>query len=107
VGREARRQRWNAPVDLHILGMGASYVVMLTAFYVDNGKNLPIWRHLPHVMYWLVPSGVGVPLIVRALRQYRNIISHPDALPMAGLGVPAKSAAYPQEQGISTRRQEV
>ena len=27
--------------------MGASYILLLTAFYVDNGKNLPLWRELP------------------------------------------------------------
>jgi hypothetical protein len=34
---------------------------------MDNGQNLPVWRHLPHVTYWLVPFVVGVPLIVRAV----------------------------------------
>jgi hypothetical protein len=24
--------------------MGASFIFMITAFYVDNGKNLPLWR---------------------------------------------------------------
>ncbi len=72
VGRTARRSRWKMPVDLHIVGMGASYILMLTAFYVDNGKNLPVWRNLPHVTYWLLPSVVGVPLIMRALFGYRE-----------------------------------
>jgi len=53
----ARRPRW------HLAGMGLSYVVMLTAFYVDNGKNLPVWRDLPHIAYWIAPAAVGVPLI--------------------------------------------
>jgi hypothetical protein len=33
-------------------GMSLSYVLMLIAFYVDNGKQLPIWKDLPHVTYW-------------------------------------------------------
>jgi len=66
MGRAARRQRWNTPIDLHIIGMGASYIVMLTAFYVDNGKSLPIWRDFPHLAYWLLPGAIGVPLIARA-----------------------------------------
>lgn len=41
LGRRARRQRWNNWVKLHITGMGSSYVLLLTAFYVDNGKSLP------------------------------------------------------------------
>src|SRR5258706_301070 len=39
VGRMARRGRWRNWVRLHITGMGASYVLLLTAFYVDNGKS--------------------------------------------------------------------
>jgi hypothetical protein len=67
VGRMARRRRWSNWVRLHITGMGTSYVLLLTAFYVDNGKNLPFWRSLPSIAYWLVPAAVGIPLIVRAL----------------------------------------
>jgi hypothetical protein len=47
--------------------MGLSYVFMLVAFYVDNGRQLPLWKDLPHFMYWLIPIAVGIPLIVRAL----------------------------------------
>jgi hypothetical protein len=54
-------------VKLHIVGMGTSYVLMLTAFYVDNGKMLPIWKELPPIAYWLLPGAVGIPLIARAL----------------------------------------
>jgi hypothetical protein len=67
LGRMARRKRWRNWVKLHITGMGTSYVLLLTAFYVDNGKNLPLWRDLPPVAYWLAPAVVGIPLIVRAL----------------------------------------
>jgi hypothetical protein len=67
VGRMARRRRWGNWVTLHITGMGLSYVLLLTAFYVDNGKSLPLWRSLPSIAYWLVPAAVGIPLIVRAL----------------------------------------
>lgn len=55
----------------HIAGMGTSYVLLLVAFYVDNGPNLPVWRALPHPTYWLIPTIVGAPLIIRAL------LSHP------------------------------
>ena len=51
----------------HVVGFGASYILMLTAFYVDNGKNLPLWNRLPTAAYWVLPALVGVPLIVRAL----------------------------------------
>jgi hypothetical protein len=67
LGRRALRQRWRYWARLHITGMGFSYVVLLIAFYVDNGKQLPLWKDLPHYAYWLVPLAVGLPLIVRAL----------------------------------------
>jgi hypothetical protein len=67
-GRRARQERWRHWVTLHITGMGSSYVLLLIAFYVDNGKSLPLWRDLPALAYWLVPAAIGIPLIVRALR---------------------------------------
>jgi hypothetical protein len=67
LGRMARRKRWGNWVKLHITGMGTSNILLLTAFYVDNGKSLPLWRNLPPITYWLVPAAVGIPLIVSAL----------------------------------------
>ena len=67
LGRQARRQRLRNWVRLHITGMGTSYILLLTAFYVDNGKQLPIWKDLPHFTYWLLPLAIGIPLIVGAL----------------------------------------
>jgi hypothetical protein len=63
LGRQARRQHRRNWARLHIIGMGASYVLLLIAFYVDNGKQLPIWKELPHFTYWLLPLAVGIPLI--------------------------------------------
>lgn len=67
VARRAVRGRSGRWVRLHVSGMGLSYILLLTAFYVDNGKNLPLWRNLPTLSYWLLPAGVGIPLILRAL----------------------------------------
>jgi hypothetical protein len=68
--RTARRRRWRNWPTLHISGMGMSYVLLLTAFYVDNGKNLPLWRYLPTLAYWLLPSAVGLPVITWALARH-------------------------------------
>lgn len=70
LGRMARRQRWKGWVRLHISGMGISYILLLTAFYVDNGHSLPVWKELPHLIYWLAPGVIGAPLIIRALLQH-------------------------------------
>jgi hypothetical protein len=77
AGRLARRRphawpwrRWPGHGP-HILAMGTSYTVLLTAFYADNGKNLPGWDRLPTAAYWLLPALVAAPLILRALRRHR------------------------------------
>jgi hypothetical protein len=70
LGRRARREQWRGWALYHIPGMGLSYVIMLTAFYVDNGKSLPLWDQLPPIAYWVLPAAIGVPLIVRALRRH-------------------------------------
>lgn len=66
VGYLHRHRPGDAP---HIIGMGLSYVAMLTAFYVDNGPHLPLWNRLPSIAFWVLPAAVGVPLIARALRR--------------------------------------
>ena len=70
LGRAARRQRWHRWVRVHIAGMGLSYVLLLTAFYVDNGKSLPLWKELPPISYWLLPAAIGMPLIINALLRH-------------------------------------
>ena len=77
LGRTARRRRWCWQrwrwIGLHLGGMSASYILLLTAFYVDNGKHLPVWRSLPHLPYWLLPSAVGLPLVARALARHHGL----------------------------------
>lgn len=69
-GFMARRRRRPGWVRRHILGMGGSYVVLLTAFYVDNGPQLPVWQLLPAWVFWVLPAVVGAPLIAAAVRRY-------------------------------------
>ena len=78
LGRRARQDRWRRWVRLHITGMGSSYVLLLIAFYVDNGKSLPIWKELPPIAYWLLPAAIGIPIIVRALL-WHPLMRQPDA----------------------------
>jgi len=42
VGRTARRRLWRRWLPVHIAGMAVSYILLLTAFYVDNGPHLPL-----------------------------------------------------------------
>jgi hypothetical protein len=43
---------------------------LLTAFYVDNGRNLPLWKDLHPVAYWLLPAAIGIPIIVHAVLRH-------------------------------------
>jgi hypothetical protein len=70
VARTAVRARWRVWPRIHLIGMGSSYVLLLVAFYVDNGKNLPLWRELPPVSYWAIPVAIGIPLILRTLLRH-------------------------------------
>ena len=66
-----RHRRQHRPGDTgHIVGMGASFAAMLTAFYVDNGPHLPLWDRLPTPVFWVLPGLVATPLIVRAVRRH-------------------------------------
>jgi hypothetical protein len=72
LGRYARHKHWPGWVFIHGPSMGASYILLLSTFYLDNGPHLPLWKDLPHWTYWALPAAVGVPLIIRALRKYNK-----------------------------------
>src|SRR5215469_593454 len=55
VGGQTAPSRSAGWIRVHVTAMGLSYVFLLTAFYVDNGPNLPLWRRLPHLAYWVLP----------------------------------------------------
>ncbi|HEX5302494.1 MAG TPA: hypothetical protein VFW50_36425 [Streptosporangiaceae bacterium] len=66
-------RRLHRPGDTgHIAGMGIAYTAMLTAFYVDNGPHLPLWDRLPAMAFWLLPSAIAAPFIIRAIIRARN-----------------------------------
>ncbi len=77
VGRNAMRQRRAHWLRLHIGGMGLSYIFLLTAFFVDNGKQLPFWKDLPAIAYWIVPAVAGLPILVWALLRHRLVRQSP------------------------------
>jgi hypothetical protein len=69
-GRIALQRRWPGWARLHVLGMGLSYILLLTAFYVENGSSLPLWDRLPTIAYWLMPSAIGAPIIALTLLRH-------------------------------------
>ena len=74
VGRRARRRMQQGWAPVHVSGMATSYILLLTAFYVDNGPHLPLWRTLPRLVHWLLPSVIGVPMLWWVLRRHPLVI---------------------------------
>ncbi len=66
IGRTARRRLWPVWARIHMTGMGTSYILVITAFYVDNGPSLPLWRDLPQIAFWILPALVGMPILLSA-----------------------------------------
>jgi hypothetical protein len=73
VGRLAARMRRPGWARIHLPAMGSSYVLLLTAFYVDNGRFLPVWRDLSPAAYWLGPAAIGVPIMLVVARRHPPI----------------------------------
>ena len=75
IGYAARKRRWPGWPTLHAIGMSLSYILLLTAFYVDNGPRLPLWHRLPSIAFWIGPSVVGIPLLARTLARHGRMRS--------------------------------
>ncbi len=69
-GRQLALKRRSGWTRLHTMLMGSSYILLLTAFYVDNGKNLPFWNQFSQLFFWLFPSAIGVPIIIYVLLRH-------------------------------------
>jgi hypothetical protein len=93
LGYLARRRRWRGWLRVHLLGMSGSYIALLTGFYVDNGPNLPLWNRLPPIAFWLLPSLVGIPLVVKAMARRHLTVLRPPA------GGRRRSGAPPRPTG--------
>lgn len=65
TGRQLAKSKRTNWTRLHTVCMGMSYLLLLTGFYVDNGKNLPLWKLLPQWMFYIIPSLVGIPIIIK------------------------------------------
>jgi hypothetical protein len=70
IGRTALRNKWKKWSVIHTIGMSLSYIFLIVAFYVDNGRFLPLWKELDPILYWLLPLLVGIPLTIRTLLRH-------------------------------------
>ncbi len=54
----------------HIVGMIGSYIVLWTAFYVDNAHLIPLLNRLPPLTFWVLPTMIGLPFIVLSISRF-------------------------------------
>ena len=57
-------------VVAHIAGMIGSYVVLWTAFYVDNAHLIPLLKQLPALTFWVLPTVIALPFLVVSISRF-------------------------------------
>ena len=57
-------------ISAHIVGMIGSYVVLWTAFYVDNAHLIPGLKQLPTLTFWVLPTMIALPFLVVSLSRF-------------------------------------
>jgi hypothetical protein len=57
-------------VIAHLSGMIASYVILWTAFYVDNAHLIPGLNRLPTLTFWVAPTLIAIPFLVRSIARF-------------------------------------
>src|SRR5215470_1780395 len=62
-----RRMLGKQWVVVHIIGVIGSYVVLWTAFYVDNAQLIPGLKELPTLTFWVLPTLIAFPFLVLSL----------------------------------------
>jgi hypothetical protein len=72
-----RRMLGKQWVVAHIVGEIGSYVVLWTAFYVDNAHLIPGLKDLPTLMFWMLPTLIALPFLVVSLSRFApKTVSH-------------------------------
>jgi len=67
IARKAVLKKWKKWSIIHIAGMALSYILLIIAFYVDNGRFIPFWKDLDPILYWVLPLVIGIPLTLWSL----------------------------------------
>jgi len=65
-----RRMLGKQWVVVHIIGVIGSYVVLWTAFYVDNAHLIPGLKELPTLTFWVLPTLISLPFLVVSLSRF-------------------------------------
>jgi len=67
IAYQKKRKNWMVK---HIAGMGGSYIAMVTAFIVVNQQNVPAFKDIPSLVFWLLPTIIGTPIIKKVGDKY-------------------------------------
>jgi len=76
TARRFRREPWlmrllgKQWVVAHIIGVIGSYIVLWTAFYVDNAHLIPGLKLLPPLTFWVLPTLIGIPFIILSISRF-------------------------------------
>ncbi len=90
TARRFRREPWmmrslrESWVVAHIVGTTGSYIALLTGFYVDNARLIPLLNQLPPLTFWVLPTVIGLPFIVLSISRFVPKMSAPSKRSSAG-----------------------
>lgn len=71
LGYLSSKSRWKNWLGSHIGGMLGSYIGIVTATIVVNVPKIPFLNELPPLLFWLLPTIIGTPLIFRVGKKYK------------------------------------
>ena|SRR5690625_230299 len=66
LARKRRSQNW---LPKHIAGMVGSYIGIVTAVLIVNISKIPIINEWPVIIFWLLPTIIGTPIIILLTRR--------------------------------------
>jgi hypothetical protein len=69
-GYLARKLRWNNWLRKHISGMLGSYIGIITAVLVVNGKPFTSLTGIPQLFLWFIPAIIGTPCIILTINRF-------------------------------------
>lgn len=72
LGYLSAKMRWKTWLGSHIGGMLGSYIGIVTATIVVNVHKIPVLNELPPLLFWLLPTIIGTPLIFKVGEKYKT-----------------------------------
>ncbi len=106
--RRFRREPWlmrlfgKQWVVAHIVGVIGSYIVLWTAFYVDNAHLIPGLNQLPPLTFWVLPTVIGIPFIMLSISRFVASRDAPSSRSRAERNTVTREAG----DGLSSREEE-